>query len=345
MIEEFSERIRQAAARGTSLRLRGGGSKDFYGGPLTGEVLDVSGHTGVVAYEPSELYLTARAGTPLREIEALLAQHGQMVPFEPPHFGPHATLGGCVAAGLAGPRRASAGALRDFVLGVVMLDGRGQRLTFGGQVMKNVAGFDVSRLMCGAMGTLGLLLEMSIKVLPRPACELTLCLEMTAAQALTRFNQWGGEPLPISATSAQDGRVWVRLSGGEAGVAAAREVIGGEAVADGAQHWAALREHTAPVFAGEAPLWRVSVPSDTPVFEDDRVVEWGGSLRWWRSDAPADTLREPVARWGGHVTRFDGQMRETALATPSPEIQKISQRLKAAFDPHGVFNRGRLGFI
>ena len=345
-MKEFADIITDAAARHEALCIRGGGTKDFYGGPLTGRVLDTRAHAGVIAYEPSELYLTARAGTPLAEIETLLAQHNQMLAFEPPHFGPGATLGGCIAAGLAGPARASRGAVRDFLLGVVMMDGRGQILTFGGQVMKNVAGFDVSRLMCGAMGTLGLLLEISIKVLPRPVSETTLRFELSAADAITRFNEWAGKPLPISATSAQGRVAHVRLSGGRAAVKAARETLGGEVV-DEAQaqiHWAALREHTHPFFIDtDAPLWRLSVPATAPAFSNDQLIEWGGALRWWATPAPDEVVRPLSQALGGHATLFRGNNKRAVFAALDPVNLGIQRKLKAAFDPANIFNRGRLG--
>jgi len=342
---DFAERIKGAAARHAPLRFRGGGTKDFYGGALTGEILDTRNHTGVINYEPSELYLTARAGTPLAQIESLLAQHGQMLAFEPPHFGEGATLGGAVAAGLAGPRRASSGSLRDFVLGVVMLDGRGQRLSFGGQVMKNVAGFDVSRLMCGSLGTLGLMLEISIKVLPRPVSELTLRFDMNVGEAITRFNQWAGQPLPISATSALGGVATVRLSGGEKAVSAARQTLGGEPMDEtlARAHWAALRDHTHAFFnRGDEPLWRIAVPSTAPAFSDEQLVEWGGGLRWWRTPAPANVVRPLSEALGGHATLFRGDDKQNAFAPIDPVSLGIQRKLKAAFDPANIFNRGRL---
>ncbi|MGE0875950.1 MAG: glycolate oxidase subunit GlcE, partial [Burkholderiales bacterium] len=275
----FAGRIRDAAGNGTPLCLRGGGSKDFYGGEPQGEPLDVRTYAGLVSYEPTELVLTARCGTPLAEIDAVLERERQMLPFEPPHFGAGATLGGCVAAGLSGPRRASAGAVRDFVLGARIIDGRGRDLAFGGQVMKNVAGYDVSRLLAGSLGTLGLILEVSLKVLPRPAQEMTLTLEMPEAKALEQMNRWAGTPLPLSATVWRDGELSVRLSGAESALRAASERIGGERIEGAASErfWLGIREHTHAFFAGAAPLWRLSVPSNAPPIElpGDRLSEWG----------------------------------------------------------------------
>lgn len=326
------ERIREAAATRTPLRIRGGGTKDFFGGPLQGEVLDTRIHCGVIAYEPSELFITARAGTPLAEIENLLAQHNQQLPFEPPHFGEGATLGGCVAAGLCGPARASAGALRDFVLGVTLVDGRAQTLRFGGQVMKNVAGFDVSRMMCGAMGTLGLMLDITLKVLPRPQAEATLAFACSAASAVLQFNQWAGQPLPISATSAVGGLAHVRLSGAPAAIESACKTMGGERLdpQSAAAHWQSLREQTHLFFTGDSPLWRQSLPSTEPLASDAMLIEWGGALRWHRGlDAPP------------RATCFRGEESRASRPLPKP-LHALTERLKSSFDPEAILNPGRL---
>jgi glycolate oxidase FAD binding subunit len=262
LIEAFAEQIRQASARGSALRLRGGGSKDFYGNEPRGEILDTRTYAGIAAYEPTELVVTVRCGMPLQELETALSANNQMLPFDPPHFGPDATVGGCVAAGLSGPRRAAAGALRDFVLGLKLVDGRGQALSFGGQVMKNVAGYDVSRLVAGSLGTLGLIAEVSLKLAPRPAAQTTLRLEMPQDRALETMNRWAGQPLPISATAWCDDALTVRLSGSAAGVRAAAAKIGGDALEG--EFWLAIREQSAPFFAGPEPLWRLAFPSTSP---------------------------------------------------------------------------------
>jgi glycolate oxidase FAD binding subunit len=347
MTQAFAERIREAVARRTPLRLRGGGSKDFYGGEPRGELLDTRAHAGVVDYEPTELVLTARAGTPLAELEALLAGRGQMLAFEPPHFGPGATLGGCVAAGLSGPRRAVAGAVRDFVLGARLLDGRGRELGFGGRVMKNVAGYDVSRLLAGSLGTLGLILEVSLKVLPRPPAEATLCLELPQARAIEQLNRWAGTPLPVSASAWRDGELWLRLSGAETAVRAAAQTLGGDRLAKDAAagFWAGVREQTDAFFAGEAPLWRLSLPSSAPPLElpDEQLIEWGGALRWLRTLAAPATVREAAARAGGHATLFRGGDKSAGAFAPlAPAAARLHRELKAVFDPAGIFNPGRL---
>jgi glycolate oxidase FAD binding subunit len=270
-----------------------------------------------------------------------------MLAFEPPHFGAGATLGGCIAAGLSGPRRAAAGALRDFVLGARLVDGRARELAFGGRVMKNVAGYDVSRLLAGSLGTLGLILEVSLKVLPRPAAEHTLRLEMPQEKALESLNRWAGTPLPVSASAWREGELTVRLSGAERAVQAAAEKLGGEALAtaDAARFWSGIREQTDPWFAGEAPLWRLSVACAAAPLElaGAPLLEWGGALRWLRSGADAATVRAAAARAGGHATLFRGGDKAAGVFAPlAPALARLHRELKAGFDPAGVFNPGRL---
>lgn len=333
-----------AADSRSPLRIRGAGSKDFYGGMLAGDVLDVSTYRGIVAYEPTELYITARCGTPLAEIEAALAEKGQMLAFEPPHFS-GATLGGCVAAGLSGPRRQQAGAVRDFVLGVKLIDGTGQVLDFGGQVMKNVAGYDVSRLLAGSLGTLGVLAEVTLKVLPKPIAEQTLLFEMNESEALARLNQWGGQPLPISASFWHAGQLNLRLTGAHAAVEAARRTLGGAAVVAPEQLWLAIREQTHPAFA-DGVLWRLALPSTAavPGLAGLRAIEWGGGLRWYGGEA--DGIRDAATAAGGHAVLYRApesrRCREGAFAPLSPALLALHRRLKKSFDPHGILNPGRL---
>jgi glycolate oxidase FAD binding subunit len=343
LIEVFAEKIREATARGTALRLRGGGTKDFYGHALRGEVLDTRGYAGIAAYEPTELVATVRCGTPLHELEAILAANHQMLPFEPPYFGPDATAGGCVAAGLSGPRRAAAGALRDFVLGVKLVDGRGQALSFGGQVMKNVAGYDVSRLVAGSLGTLGLIAEVSLKLAPQPEAEATLRLEMPQERALELMNRWAGQPLPISASAWCDGELTVRLSGSAAGVRAAAAKIGGTAIDE--KFWLGIREHTDAFFAGPEPLWRLAVASASPPIdiEGSPLVEWSGGLRWLKSTANAAAIRNAARRLKGHATLFRAADKSAGCFSPlEPVLSRVHRELKMAFDPAGIFNPGRM---
>jgi glycolate oxidase FAD binding subunit len=343
LIESFAKAIREAAARRSPLRLRGGGSKDFYGNALRGEILDTRRYAGIAAYEPTELVVTVRCGTPLDELEAILAANHQILPFEPPHFGPEATVGGCVAAGLSGPRRSSAGALRDFVLGLKLLDGRGQALSFGGQVMKNVAGYDVSRLVAGSLGTLGLIAEVSLKLAPRPEAEATRRLEMPQERALELMNRWAGQPLPISATAWCDGELTVRLSGSAAGVRAAAAKIGGTVIDEA--FWTGIREQSDGFFSGAEALWRLAVPSTSPPIDiaGRQLVEWGGGLRWLKSNANATAIRDAVKRLKGHATLFRAADKSAGCFSPlEPVLERVHRELKSAFDPAGIFNPGRM---
>jgi glycolate oxidase FAD binding subunit len=347
-IDQFREQILGAAAGKKPLRIRGGGTKDWYGQQLEGEILDTRSCSGIVDYEPTELVITARCGTPLAEIEAVLAQQNQMLAFEPPHFGEGATFGGAIASGLSGPRRASSGAVRDFVLGAVMMDGKGEVLTFGGQVMKNVAGYDVSRLLAGSLGTLGLMLQHSVKVLPRAVRETTLRFAMDEIEAIRRLNEWGGQPLPISASCWHDGVLTLRLSGARAAVDAAVNTFGGESMPDGSGFWAGLREHQHAFFSGEGSLWRLSVPSTTGaiILKGAQLIEWGGAQRWLKVDADAAmarNIRSAVAAVGGHATLFRGGDKSVGVFQPlAPAVAKIHERLKAGFDPSHIFNPGRM---
>jgi len=372
IIQQLAATIREAARQKRPLCIRGGGTKDFYGGPVHGYKLNTVDYRGIVAYEPTELVITARAGTPLAEIEAALLEQDQMLAFEPPYFGDlpspltplppgagegnvvpakpamrMATLGGCVAAGLSGPRRSYAGAVRDFVLGARILDGKGDDLRFGGQVMKNVAGYDVSRLMAGSLGTLGVLLEVSLKVLPLPASEATLVLKCGEADAISLMNGWAGQPLPITATAYRDGDLGVRLSGARVAVDAAVAKISGAPVApaQAIRFWTGIREHADPFFADSRPLWRLSVASTAPPLDlpGHQLIEWGGALRWLKSTADARTLRDAAARSGGHATLFRGGDKSGGVFHPlPPALMKLHRNLKQAFDPAGVLNPGRL---
>ncbi|WP_341679064.1 glycolate oxidase subunit GlcE [Niveibacterium sp. SC-1] len=342
----FKERIRAARVAGLPLELRGGGSKRFLGRAAQGEILDTRDYSGVISYEPTELVITARAGTPLAEIQALLARKRQMLAFEPPAFG-LATVGGTVAAGLSGPRRPQAGALRDHLLGVKLLDGRGDELRFGGQVMKNVAGYDVSRLMAGAMGTLGLLLEVSLKVLPMPAEQRTLRFSMSQSEALVALNRWAGQALPITASCWSGGVLHLRLEGARAAVQAARARLGGEELGEAAaiSFWRDVVEQHHGFFAGVRRLWRISVPSTAaPMCADQpSLIEWGGALRWLRDPPPETDLFAEAARLGGSARLFRRTPEDEVFDPPlTPSVAQIQERLKRAFDPDGIFNRGRL---
>jgi glycolate oxidase FAD binding subunit len=343
-VQALQERVRAAAAAKAPLMVVGGGSKAFYGNEARGDAFDVRAVSGIVDYEPTELVVTVRGGTTLAELEARLAAHNQMLPFEPPHFGPTATVGGAVSAGLAGPRRMAAGAVRDFVLGARLLDGRGNVLSFGGRVMKNVAGYDVSRALPGSLGTLGVIVEVSLKVLPRPVAEQTLLFEANEADSIRRANEWGGQPLPISATAWCGGQLYVRLSGAAAGVQAAHAKMGGSPVPEAALLWAEVREQSHDFFQpGHGTLWRLAVPPTTgPLDLGATLVEWNGGQRWVWSDAPAEKIRARVEAAGGHATQFRGGDRRSTFHPLSPALAAIHRRLKAEFDPAGIFNPGRL---
>ncbi|HEV2270690.1 MAG TPA: glycolate oxidase subunit GlcE [Steroidobacteraceae bacterium] len=345
-LQSLQERIRAAAAAVQPVLIRAGGSKDFYGGPLAGEPLDLSALSGITHCEPTELVISARAATPLALLERELSAHDQMLAFEPPRFEGRATIGGTVACGMSGPRRAYCGAVRDFVLGVEMIDGQGQLLRFGGKVIKNVAGFDVSRLMAGSLGTLGLLTEITLKTVPRPRAECTLRLEMNQRRALESMARWGARALPLSATGWHDGVLHVRLSGADAAVRVAREDLGGEMVTDSDEYWESVREQRLPFFAAAHELWRVSLPAHSPELPvpGPLLLEWGGSLRWLSGPQESSTLRELAARFGGHATLYRARAKPTAgtFQPLSPAMLSLHKRLKSAFDPRGIFNRGRL---
>ncbi len=362
VLSELAEHVMAARAAHKPMRIRGGGTKDFYGeigtgvGPNGSAVLDVTAYRGIISYEPSELVITARAGTPLHEIEDALRQQGQMLAFEPPRFGQESTIGGCVASGLSGPRRMAAGSLGDFVLGVRLLDSAGNLLRFGGEVMKNVAGYDVSRLLAGSMGILGVLAEVSIKVAPLPFCERTLRLSCRQEEALARMNQWRSQPLPISASawSGDDGgQLHIRLSGSDAAVRSAQGKTGGEPLdqEQAAQWWDDLRDQRHAFFR-QRPLWRLAVPPKSPALGlGPTLVEWNGGLRWIAGETEEVTeegarrIRDVVASAGGHATLYRYDRKPAGVPvfqTPDAGIMAINRRLKNEFDPMGIFNSHRL---
>jgi glycolate oxidase FAD binding subunit len=359
--ETLIDRVRAASAARQPLRIVGGDTKAFYGEPVTGDTLSTTGWQGIVSHEPTELVVTVRAGTPLAELEAVLLEKGQCLPFEPPRFGPACTIGGVVASGLAGPARAAAGGVRDYVLGLRFIDGRGEWLTFGGQVMKNVAGYDVSRVMAGSLGTLGVITDISLKVLPVASAEATLVFALGQHDALEQLHRWGGQPLPINASCwVQDGneeRLYVRLRGAVAAVEAASERMTREAhgqrmdKAQAATDWAACRDQTFPFFHAPSPdlcLWRLALPQTAPVLSLPyaQLVEWQGAQRWlWAPAAAAGEIRAASAAVNGHATLFrasaDGAPGAPRFDRQSSAIDTITQRLRASFDPAGIFNSGR----
>lgn len=349
--EMLAERVRQAASENHPIRIAGGDTKAFYGRRVEGEALATREHRGITYYDPVELIVSVRSGTPLAELEATLAENGQMLGCEPPHFGADATVGGMVATGLSGPRRPWAGSVRDFVLGTRVITHDGLQQRFGGEVMKNVAGYDLSRLMVGAQGTLGLITEASLKVLPRPGACQSLRLEMPLAEAQAKLAEWGRQPLPITAAAWHAGALHLRLEGGPSSVAATGERLGGDAL-DGA-FWTALREQTLDFFSRDdtRALWRLSLPHNTPslaladVEEADLLHDWAGTQRWLRSDLAADTIREACARAGGHATCLgsrEGSGQVDPFMPLEPVVATYHRNLKNQLDPKGIFNPGRL---
>lgn len=343
---DLQSQLREALADGEPLAIRGGGTKAFYGREITGRALEMSGHTGVVSYDPTELVVTVRAGTRLAALQDLLAGHGQLLAFEPPHFGDGATVGGMVAAGLAGPRRPWGGGVRDAVLGARVLDGTGEVLRFGGEVMKNVAGYDLSRLQAGSLGILGVLLDVSLKVLPRPQVETTRILDIGAQEALAWLAEWGRRPLPLTGAAHTRDGLRLRLAGSESAVAEAAERIGGEEDREGPAFWTDLREHRLPFFRAGAPLWRLSVPPAAPLddgLDGEGLLDWGGTQRWLRANLPAERVRAAAAGAGGHASAFRGGDRSGEVFAPlPPPLLAVHRKLKAALDPHGLFNPGRM---
>jgi glycolate oxidase FAD binding subunit len=342
--ENLVERVREAAEAGQALLVHGGRTKDFYGYPVDGVPLDVSGHDGIVDYDPGELVMTCRAGTRLDRIRELLAEQGQFLPFDPPGFGAEATIGGTVACGFSGPGRPWFGSLRDYLLGTVLINGKGDVARFGGQVMKNVAGYDVSRLMAGSLGTLGVILTVSFKVLPRPARETTLSFCCDEAEAIRRVNEWSGRPLPLSGASWHDGRLMLRLSGANSQVQRAAENLAGDEIIVDSGFWADLREHQLAFFDGDAPLWRLSVPPAAGPLEldGDILVDWGGAQRWYRGECPAEEIRQRATTVLGHATLFRGTNDAPRFQPQTAALQALQSRIRQAFDPQGLFNPGRL---
>jgi glycolate oxidase FAD binding subunit len=341
--DALAQQVAEADRHDRPLRIRGFDSKAFLGHPVEGETLDVSSHRGIVRYEPTELVITARAGTPIRELEGALAEHGQMLAFEPPQFDGDGSIGGAIASGLGGPRRPWGGAPRDLLLGVTLLDGTGRVLRFGGEVMKNVAGYDVSRLMAGAFGTLGVLLEVSIKVLPAPAVERTLVLTRSRDAALKQVRELARQPAPLSGACHWEDRLYLRLSGNAASVRAWEQQLGGDGGA-GDGFWQQLRDQQLSFFKPERPLWRLSVAPATPrlACEQEVLTDWAGAQRWVYSEVPSDRLREEVAKSGGHAILFrhgDGSI--PVFHPLDPVKERLHRGIKQTFDPHGTLNPGR----
>ena len=355
VLSALVERLRDANASRRPLRLRGGGSKDFYGEPPRGDELDLRGLDGPAEHEPTELVVTAPAGMSVAALEAQLAEQGQCLAFEPPHFSASSTVGGMVAAGLSGPARARAGSLRDHLLGVSMLSGSGELMHFGGKVIKNVAGYDVSRVIAGSLGILGIVVQASLKVLPKAEAETTLRFDMKPAEALAALHAWGAEPLPLDASAWWNGNLVLRLRGSSAAVDEASRKLGGDEIpaAAAGPFWQGLRDHTDEFFLAaneaiehqDAALWRLSLPPTAPLLAlaGDELIEWHGGQRWLATSLPASLIREAAASAGGHATLFRGRDKSAGVFAPlSSPLRGIHERLKRAFDPNGILNPGRL---
>lgn len=343
---ELVATIVEARANGTALQIRGGNSKQhLLGRGCEGTTLNVSSHSGIVEYQPGELVVTARAGTPIVEIIEALQSEKQMLAFEPPQCGGKATLGGTLACNLSGPARPWSGSIRDHVLGVELINGQAEKLNFGGTVMKNVAGYDVSRLQAGALGTLGVLTEISVKVMPRPEHSLTLRYEVPAAEVVAHMNRRAAEPKPLQGACWFDGQLYLRLAGASSAVTASAQQWGGEQLSLEEEPWEALREWTLPFFAGEEPVWRMSLSATAPLDTNLglTLIDWGGAQRWIRGEQNLAVLQSSAEKAGGHVVKFRGGDRSAEVRSiPSTVEQRLQKRVKAAFDPDNLLNPGRL---
>lgn len=344
--DEIAESVKVAYQKTQPLQITAGGSKHFYGRDIHGETLSLSHHTGIIEYEPSELYITARSGTSLIEIEQTISQQNQILPCESPHFADTATLGGMIACGLSGPRRVNAGSVRDCVLGTEVINGKGEYLHFGGRVMKNVAGYDVSRLMCGALGTLGVVMTATLRLLPKPACELSLAFSLDSTTAIETMNQWANSPMPISASFYDGSELFIRLSGSNTAIKSCKNNLGGEVVQSDKTFWNEVREHKHPFFADGQPIWRISVPPNTEPLKisGNCAIEWNGALRWYRSDADEKSIRSEAERVGGHACLFRGTNADSEqIFHPLTQASmKLHKKLKQTLDPACILNPGKM---
>ncbi|MGD8785615.1 MAG: glycolate oxidase subunit GlcE [Thioalkalispiraceae bacterium] len=341
----LQKRVKEHIDRGQAMQITAGNSKRFYANQIHGEELSVKEHSGIVHYEPTELVITARCGTPLQEIESALAEQNQMLAFEPPCFRPEATLGGCLATGLSGPRRPFTGAARDFTLGMRIINGQGEIMKFGGEVMKNVAGYDVSRLLVGSMGTLAIILEASLKVLPKPEMEVTIYYELTERAALTRSNELCAQNLPVSATCYDGKQLYIRLSGTESGVNKALRTLGGERINNADTFWDSIKNQSHEFFNHKQRLWRLSLNSSAPPLElmGDQLIEWRGAQRWLISEQAPEIVREVVSQHGGHATIFkNAQAGDEVFQPIYGKLHELHLNLKLAMDPQCLFNQSRM---
>lgn len=343
--QQIQSQVDQAYQDGTAVNIIAGNSKSFYGRSVQAESLEVNQHTGIINYEPTELVITARAGTPLSEITSTLRSQNQMLGFEPPAFGKDATLGGTIACNLSGPRRPYRGSARDYVLGSTIINGKAEQMHFGGEVMKNVAGYDVSRLMCGAMGTLGVILDISLKVIPLAESETTLVFELPVEKALQKIHQWTRESYPVSASCHVDNKLYVRLASNPLEISAAKARLGGDVLNNDSLFWQQLNEQQHAFFATEEPVWRLSLASDTPALplEGETLYDWGGALRWFKGDESADRIRHALETINGHATLFrNNHAQLDPFHELSSGVMRVHRELKMAFDPEFILNPGRM---
>ncbi len=349
LTQEICSQVNDAFQQNKKLKICAGNSKHFYGKTIEAETLSIAEHSGIIEYEPSELYITARSGTTLKEIESILHAENQMIPCEPPHFGANATLGGMVASGLSGPRRATAGALRDCILGAEIINGKGEYLKFGGKVMKNVAGYDVSRLMCGAMGTLGVLMSITLRLVPKPEMEQTIVVTCNANNAIQKMNAWANTPMPISGNYYDGNALHIRLSGSSSAIRACTEKIVGERVESSEIFWSNVKEQATEFFLTDNPIWRISVPPTTSPLNihSPYVMEWNGGLRWYAAAEDTDNIRDQTQQAGGHATLFrrasinDSTFKDVFHPLPQTTFN-LHKKLKQVFDPANILNPGKM---
>ncbi|MEE9310684.1 MAG: glycolate oxidase subunit GlcE [Cocleimonas sp.] len=343
----LQQQVKEAIASKEPLYIHGGNSKLFYGNKVDAKPLDISQHSGVVSYEPTELCITVQAGTRLRDIVDLLAEHQQILPFEPPMYSENTTIGGAIATGISGPRRAYTGSVRDAILGVQMINGDGDIVNFGGQVMKNVAGYDLSRLMVRSQGTLGVILNVSLRLLPKPTHDVTVGFETSASEAIEYFQNLRTQQLPITATAWFDGQAFIRLSASEATTISSQKRMGLAQANTSKTFWQDIRDHKHEFFkAFDKPLWRLSLPTaagNIANSDDKQLIEWGGAQRWLSSNAPSNIIQGMIGKHDAHATLFASTVPDTQIFPElDPLLLKIHKQLKNKMDPHGIFNPNRI---
>ncbi len=346
-IEELAGRVRLAGERQNALHIRGGGSKEFFTGPPpeTSEVIDCKSYNGIVSYEPSELVISVRAGTSLKAVESMLASRGQQFPFDPPSFSPNTTVGGMVASGFAGSRRPYAGAVRDAVLGVKMINGKGEVLQFGGQVIKNVAGYDVSRLMAGSFGTLGIILEVSLKVVPKPSCELTFEKPVQKDRLFTELKMIRQACNNLTGLASDGENIVFRLAGSEKSISQIADRLGGRRTINAESYWRSLKDHQQKFFDDDKPLWRISLPPACGELDvaGESLIDWGGALRWLKTEMKTDDIQDAVKIVGGNAILFRSPDKNgMQFSRLSPAVLGIHQRIKHSFDPKSILNSNYL---